>query len=181
MRRTVLALALLASGVAHAEPSLFGIELGSLIEQLPACEYRGVVRELCRGKSSSPGYVPIMFATGSMPRFADESGWVDVDDGKIVRVNVKTGGVSTQDAALVALTSKWGKPTRARRVPMQNAMGGRFNALEAVWKLPDGYQAELTGIVGGEIDAGSIVLSSPRALEIDRLRAVERAAKQRKP
>jgi hypothetical protein len=94
-----------------------------------------------------------------------------------VRVTVKTQGVSTQDTALAALTSKWGKPVRAKRVPMRNAMGGRFDALEAIWKLPAGYEAELNGMVGGEIDAGSITLSSPRALEMDRLQAAERAAK----
>jgi hypothetical protein len=182
MIRTAAIVALFAASAAHAEPALFGIELGASAGALPKCTYRAVEPVLCKGDvMASRGFARITFPSGAMPRYTAGDGWLDVDGDAIVRVTVKTAGIAAQDGALEAMTAKWGKPTKVQRTPMQNGMGARFSVIYATWKLPAGYTAEVNGVIGGDTSEGSIVLSSPRALELDRLHAAARDAAQVKP
>jgi hypothetical protein len=182
MIRTAAVVALFVASAAHAEPALFGIELGKAAGTLPKCTHRAVEPVLCKGDViASRGFAGITFPAGAMPRYTAGDGWLDVDGDAIVRVTVKTAGIGAQADALDAMTAKWGKPAKVQRTPMQNSMGARFAVIYATWKLAGGYTAEVNGVIGGDPSEGSIVLSSPRALELDRLHAAARDAALVKP
>lgn len=75
-----------------------------------------------------------------------------VVNGRIEGVSFITNGLESQDAILLALTSKLGTPSSLKEDAMQNRMGATFHSHEAEWKLQGG-EGHFSGMVG-KIDQG---------------------------
>lgn len=90
-----------------------------------------------------------------------ESVYVDIAGGVVQSVIVTTEGFSVQEPLLSDLTSKYGKPKKLQRVPVQTGVGAKFERIEAEWRKPDlnvDYMGMGTSITKGHIsvrtDAG---------------------------
>lgn len=90
-----------------------------------------------------------------------ESVYVDIAGGVVQSVLVTTEGFSVQEPLLADLTSKYGKPKKLQRVPVQTGVGAKFERIEAEWRKPDlnvDYMGMGTSITEGHIsvrtDAG---------------------------
>lgn len=93
------------------------------------------------------------------PRFIDgERITAKIVNGNVELIRALTFGVESQEAALAALTEKFGKPTAMAKKESQNRMGASFLIIEAAWVL-DGMRAILVG-AAGRIDAGGITVST---------------------
>lgn len=86
------------------------------------------------------------------------AGSVGLRDGVVDEITILTNGVSVQDAALSALTDKFGAPTAITRVPVQNRFGAVYQAIEAEWRLP-GYRVTFDA-VKADLDSGQINIGS---------------------
>lgn len=79
---------------------------------------------------------------------------------RVEGIIVTTGGLKTQSNVLSDLTAKFGNPANVSKRPMQNRMGAKFDALDAVWSLPDRTTVMFYGMMSN-IDRGSILVASP--------------------
>lgn len=86
-----------------------------------------------------------------------------VVNGVIEGVAVGTAGLEYQDALLLALQAKFGKPTSLTEDVMENRMGASFSSHEVVWKTPT-LEVNFSGMVN-RLDFGYISVYTPKAAQ----------------
>lgn len=168
----VVNMALCASVAVAAGPSLFGIELGAKLEDIPKCTRNdyGVIDDrpetLClqaeafpfRGQEAEAmGYETYLFELpANKPSYLNVLE-IYVLDGKVGSIVAKTGGIEDQEEAFKALRAKFGAPRKSNYTPVQNRMGAKFRRIQADWKAPN---ATLFFYGAYAVDAGLIGLES---------------------
>jgi hypothetical protein len=81
--------------------------------------------------------------------------------GNLALLVIGTSGHASQERVLQALVTKYGQPSIRAAVPMQNAIGAKFDSIRATWS--DGTLDVAFVGVGGSIDSGSVVIGTPAA------------------
>ena len=179
--RSIIALLLLGAAVAPAAsqttklPSLFGLQLGAPIS-LPTCAYYNndpslgydmVPKQMCielptvkNGELYPTSRV--WFEPEHAPAIVKNWQMLAVPiNGQLAGLRFYTSGLSIQNAVLVELTNKFGKPTSVSNHALQNSMGATFSAIDARWVRP-GFSVHLDG-VKGSIDLGMVTIETPPA------------------
>lgn len=80
--------------------------------------------------------------------------------GRLQRLWLTTGGISTQERDLQLLKEKFGQPATLLTPKQQNRMGATFDTIEAEWKLPGDITATYGSAVG-KITEGTFIVATP--------------------
>ncbi len=177
MNHYLVALALVATPAHAEEPTtVFGIALGKPLELVDCTSsivggmklYDTLQRMQCRedaradrDRAEGVTWSRIQFPANEAPLIAK---WTyinayimaDVVEG----IEFPTAGLSSQELVLAQLSEKFGKPTTLTSVTKRNAMGARFEVLEAQWRLPT-ITISLYGALD-TFDKGRVEICRPR-------------------
>lgn len=105
------------------------------------------------------GYVGVEFPVLTLPYWTRTSGvTVRVVAGRAEGARIYTSGINGQDAALQALTDKYGKPSSSLNTDVQNRMGAQYTSLNSSWKVGD-LTVVLLGTTG-RLDEGEVEIST---------------------
>ena len=116
-------------------------------------------KDLPRGPDHN-GVQSIELGTAAVPSGVEPTASVLMIDGTPEKVTLKTEGTAVQERLYGLLTSKYGAPTQSNVSQLQNAMGARYQGIEASWQLP-GMSVLFLGVANrpGE---GLIVATTPK-------------------
>jgi hypothetical protein len=173
---TVLLTTLVAAQAAPSPTSIFGISIGeplSLSECIPATDpakyhtdksaykgnfyYKFPVAAPCferlaqQGQGNSPvnEIVNVQFPLKErLAAAADNAVVVQLLHGKVEFIRFNTKGRIFQDEDLATFSAKFGKPTSAKPVALQNGYGAEFEALIAIWKITPTVTATYSSFAG---------------------------------
>ena len=160
MKRSAAALAVLFSTLGIAQDQARGTYLGAhlvgetvqawlTINQLDLgiiCKSRKREdKTICKNLSSyRDGKTGTFFTTNDTKRKYE---WLFIDgrvaevstgDALEFSVNGSHFAVSTMQEQIGFLTQLYGPPTKTKAIPYQNALGAKWDCLEATWQMPDG-------------------------------------------
>ena len=188
MRLTSLLAAALLGSTAHgAEPGLFGIALGSRLEDIPRCEGASSVLEapekLCLDgdvayRTAPNGYDQRLTR---LPRNKpDYLAVVEVaaKDGKVENVTALTEGLPVQGEVFKALRSKFGAPKELSREAVRTGLGTTFGRIRARWNFSG---ATLFFYGGYTADRGLITLQTSAYARSINADEKEKQSQQLKP
>ena len=164
----------IASAPALAATTVFGLPLGEPL-RLPECPTR-VIAGMAEYVTQPPvtcyhaphklnGYPEparrIIFSQAEQPLIVKNWQAVALEqDGVLVGLEFHTGGVSSQDVVYRELVQKFGQPSSRYTEASQNAMGARFDVINASW---DGAVVVTFYGALGKLDDGVVTIDLPRA------------------
>jgi len=132
----------------------------------PVANYRAPyapVTAACTKPGATPDLGVIAFPPGTDAEFSvDGTIGYRLDGQTLASIVVATAGASRQSQILQSLTARHGTPEHLTEVPVSNAVGGSFLAVQARWQLP-GMRVEFFGITGPHT-AGRIVIGTPEGV-----------------
>ena len=154
--------------------SVFGIALGQPLA-IPECPKYGsgsfirygFSKEACWQRpvdaagctSITDGYAGVEFPVLTLPHWTRTSRVsVRIVNGRVEGARIYTSGIKGQDAALQALTEKYGKPSSSLNTDVQNRMGAQYTSLNSSWKVGD-LTVVLLGTIG-RLDEGQVEIST---------------------
>lgn len=103
----------------------------------------------------------IELGSAAVPAGVSSAAFIWMIDGTPENIILETGGLEEQERLYALLVAKYGTPTRSNISQMQNAMGARYQAIEASWGL-----RSMTVRFYGMFDnpkKGAITASTPKA------------------
>jgi hypothetical protein len=112
---------------------------------------------------------------------ADNVVVVQILDGKVEFIRFNTKGRVFQDEDLAIFSAKFGKPTSAKPVPLQNGLGARFEALIAIWKITPNVTATYSsfgGNIGGKYGDFSVGTARGKAALLAPIQAAIKPTKE---
>lgn len=123
------------------------------------------------GNFSEGGLITFPFDQRPAQSTWDNVGF-NISNGVVVVLAVSTGGIPTQERVFSELVAKYGQPMSSAKVPLQNAMGSKYEAISAKW-LVEGIEVQFNGS-SGRIDNGLLLIGTPdgirqRQARIDRV------------
>lgn len=83
---------------------------------------------------------------------------LELEDGVVVAMTIRTTGIGSQDETLKAMIAKFGRPTHVVRDRLQNRMGARYVGLRASWSRP-GYVVRFDS-TESDLDNGAIEINT---------------------
>jgi hypothetical protein len=88
--------------------------------------------------------------------------YTDPESGVLQLLIVSTSGPSRQDSVFTDLVAKYGPPATSKTVPLNNAMGARFDSIVATWSTPE-LVVRFYGITS--LRSGELLIGTPEGLE----------------
>jgi hypothetical protein len=192
---TVVALTAIASLMSvtscRAQPNTaYGIEIGAPLP-LTECPRKEIAGSVMYGVAAQPcvqdtfpkvgvpldrGGGLIVFPPGQSPA---GSAWnrigVVLLDGRVGALVVSTAGLHTQQQVYDTLVAKYGEPSQKSLLPVQNALGAKFESIVATWDRGENLQVLFRG-TSGRIDSGEILIGTHAGLA-ERQARIDRAVK----
>ena len=168
-----LCMALAWVAPASAGPVVLGLELGTAL-QLPPCQMKsrhgvplpapGQVAtcvEPARRDTDLPVPVrTVWLAAERAPNYMAGRAVRTIEiDGMLQGLQFATTGADTQDAALAALTKRFGPPATHEYQRVMSDAGVALNALVADWRTPD-LRIHLQGVTE-RLDQGTVAIDTP--------------------
>ena len=81
------------------------------------------------------GNSDIELGSTAVPAGVSPTATIMLLDGKPEQVSLKTDGMEQQERLYALLVAKYGTPTQSNITQLQNAMGARYQGIEASWQL----------------------------------------------
>ena len=141
-------------------PTVLGVTLGAPPPAHANCPDRMIgVRDACYRADLARADQRTLILYDKIPSFT--SGRLHLhlaSDGTVDGIDIMTGGLSSQSAALQALIVKFGSPTKTVTSKAQNLAGASFDTVSAFWVKPD-CEVDFVG-VAHSFDDGDISVST---------------------
>ena len=120
------------------------------------------------------GTLQVGLGSKNVPEGVYDVADIEVIDGKIEGIKLKTFGQSHQEEILSLLANKWGNPTTSNVQQLQNSFGAKFQGIEAQWLFGD-FTIAFFGILT-KPDEGLIVARSAAVAAKEKAQSSDRAS-----
>jgi len=125
------------------------------------------------------GSVTLVFPSPERPAvMGTDKTKLRLQDGRVVAVEMDTGGIDRQETVARALLEKYGKPHSLERTTVRNRMGATFAVGRATWTFPGLHV--FFDPVGDTLDEGSLTIKTDTAYRADEQKSEDKKAARKK-